>query len=38
VILGIYEIFWIAKSSLAVVIMLVSFIVAINSFAMARKN
>ena len=39
VILGIYEIFWITKSSsLAIVIILLAFILAINSIALARRE
>jgi len=36
--LGIYEFFWITKSSLAFVIILLAFILAINSIALARKE
>ena len=38
VILGIYEFFWITRSSLAFVIILLAFILAINSIASARKE
>jgi hypothetical protein len=38
IILGIYEFFWISKSSLAFVLILFSFILAINSIALARKE
>jgi asparagine N-glycosylation enzyme membrane subunit Stt3 len=37
-IIGLYELTWIGRSSLAVVIMLLAFITAINSYAMARKE
>ena len=36
--LGIYEFFWITKSSLAFVIILLAFILAINSIAAARRE
>ena len=37
--LGIYEFYWITKSSnLAIVIILLAFILAINSIALARKE
>jgi hypothetical protein len=38
IILGIYEFFWIAKSSLAFVIILLAFVLAINSIALARRE
>ncbi len=38
IILGIYEFFWITRSSLAFVIILLAFILAINSIALARKE
>ena len=37
--IGIYElIFWITKSTLSIVIVLLAFILAINSIALARKE
>ncbi len=35
--LGIYELTWIGRSNIAIVIALLAFIIAINSFALARK-
>lgn len=35
---GLYELTWIGKSSLAIIIMLLAFIVAINSYVLARKE
>lgn len=37
-IVGLYELTWIGRSSLAVVIMLLAFIIAVNSCAIARKK
>ncbi|MHB8279609.1 MAG: hypothetical protein ACYDIA_18425 [Candidatus Humimicrobiaceae bacterium] len=37
-ILGIYEFFWIVKSSLAFIIILLAFILAINSFVLAKRE
>ena len=38
-VLGVYEFFWITKSSsLAIVIILLAFILAINSIALARRE
>jgi hypothetical protein len=34
---GIYEFTWLGRSSIVVIIIILSFIVAINSFAIARK-
>jgi len=36
--IGIYEFFWITKSSLAFILILIAFILAINSIALARKE
>jgi len=36
--IGIYEFTWIGKSSLAIIIILLSFVMAINSFALARRE
>jgi hypothetical protein len=35
---GLYELTWIGKSSLAIIIMLLAFIVAINSYALTKKE
>jgi len=37
-IVGLYELTWVGRSSLAVVIMLLAFIIAVNSYAIARKE
>jgi asparagine N-glycosylation enzyme membrane subunit Stt3 len=37
-IVGLYELTWIGRSSLAIIIVLLAFIVAINSYAIARKE
>ena len=37
VVLGLYELTWIGRSSLAIIIILLAFIVAINSYVLARK-
>jgi len=37
-IIGLYELTWIGRSGLAVVIMLLAFIVAVTSYAIARKE
>ncbi len=37
-ILGIYELTWIGRSNIAIVIALLAFIIAINSFVVARKE
>lgn len=37
-IIGLYELTWIGRSSLAIIIVLLAFIVAINSYAIARKE
>ncbi len=34
---GIYELFWIGKSNLAIIIIILSFIIAINSFIIGIK-
>ena len=36
--LGIYEFFWITKSSLSFVLILFAFVLAVNSIALARKE
>ena len=36
--LGIYELTWIGRSNLAIIIALLAFILAINSFVLARKE
>jgi len=36
--LGIYEFFWITKSSLSFVIILLAFIMALNSIVLARRE
>ncbi len=35
--LGIYELTWISRSNIAIVIALLAFIISINSFALAKK-
>ncbi|MBA7573233.1 hypothetical protein ES708_15029 [subsurface metagenome] len=37
-IVGLYELTWIGRSSLAIIIVLLAFIVAVNSYAIARKE
>ncbi|MBA7546444.1 hypothetical protein ES705_38836 [subsurface metagenome] len=37
-IVGLYELTWIGKSNLAIIIVLLAFIVAVNSYAIARKE
>ncbi len=37
-ILGIYELTWIGRSNLAIIIALLAFVVAINSFVLARRE
>ena len=36
--LGIYELTWIGRSNLAIVIALLAFVIAINSFVLARRE
>ena len=36
--LGIYELTWIGRSNLAIIIALLAFVVAVNSFALARRE
>ena len=36
--LGIYELTWIGRSNLAIIIALLAFIIAINSFVLARRE
>ena len=36
--LGIYELTWISRSSLAIIIALLAFVIAINSFVLARRE
>jgi Na+/phosphate symporter len=36
--IGIYEFTWIGKSSIAIIIILLSFIIAINCFASAKRE
>ncbi len=36
--LGIYELTWIGRSNLAIIIALLAFVVAINSFVLARRE
>jgi len=38
VLIGLYELTWIGRSSLAIIIVFLAFIVAINSYALARKE
>jgi len=37
-VLGIYELTWISRSNIAIVIALLAFIIAINSFVLARRT
>ncbi len=36
--LGIYELTWIGRSDLAIIIALLAFVIGINSFALARRE
>jgi len=36
--IGLYELTWIGKSNLAIVIMFLAFIVAINSYELTKRN
>ena len=36
--IGLYELTWIGRSSLAIIIIFLAFIVAINSYVLARKE
>jgi asparagine N-glycosylation enzyme membrane subunit Stt3 len=38
VLIGLYELTWIGRSSLAIIIIFLAFIVAINSYVLARKE
>jgi asparagine N-glycosylation enzyme membrane subunit Stt3 len=37
-IIGLYELTWIGRSSLAIIIALLAFIIAVNSYVIARKE